>query len=99
MFPDLFLITILTGIFHRAIPIKGAGDLIGTFMLTLIFYGIAKAPTHCMIGGWTYPVNPDPHIHWISGLVAFILVGGFYILVGYCKQTNQSIWQVIRKHS
>jgi hypothetical protein len=97
MAPDLLLIAILTFLFHKAIPIKGGGDLIGTFMATLLLYGIVKAPFHCMIGGWTWPVNPDPQIHWISGLIASTIVWAFFVLVGHCKRTGKNVFQLIGK--
>jgi hypothetical protein len=96
---DLVFIIILTVLLLKALPPKNkwdVGDYIGGFMATFLVYILVKALPHCLIGGWTFPVNPDPKIHLISGSIAFVLVGSLWLLTGYCKKNDTNVWQILK---
>lgn len=99
MTTDLAFIIILTVLLLKALPPKNKwdiGDYIGSFMVSFLIYSLVKAIPHCLIGGWTFPVNPDPKIHLISGSIAFVVVGLLWTLVWYCKRNNTNVWQILR---
>lgn len=95
---DVLLIVVLAFFMAKAIPSKNSiGDCFGYFMASLLLYGIAKAPFILLLGGFTFPVNPDPNLHAISGIIAFILVTGFHVLVYQCRVQKKNVFQLLRR--
>lgn len=73
----IFLLTMgLVKIVPRGKDQGPVGDFVGSMMLCAIMYVLFKAVPHSLIGGWTFPVNPDPTVHAISGTIAFMLCCG-----------------------
>ena len=77
---DFVFIFILAMGMMRIVPrgddMGPVGDFVGSAMLCTFVYVLLKAVPHSLIGGWTFPVNPDPMVHAASGAISFALCCG-----------------------
>jgi hypothetical protein len=86
----LILTMSITMILPRSKDMGAIGDFVGDMIICTIIYVIFKALPHYMIGGWTFPLNPDPTIHAISGTIAFALCWGLFGIIILRKRRSRS---------
>lgn len=77
---DFVFILILAMSLMKVVPrgkdMGSIGDFVGSMILCGFVYVLFKAVPHYLIGGWTFPVSPDPAVHAISGAISFALCCG-----------------------
>ena len=91
---DFVFIFILAMGLMRVVPrskdMGPAGDFVGSAMLCFFVYVLFKAIPHYMIGGWTFPVSPDPMVHAASGAISFALCCGLLGIIVLRKKKKRA---------
>ena len=65
----------------------------GWFIVNLLLFGICKTPGIILMQGWrnflVKPVEPIVLDHFVSGLISFLIVAGFYFWIKTRKTKNE----------